>query len=72
MGSGYSVVTLRRMTVVNGFHFTQYLCVRYISNFANYEISSRVVTRMDELGITKLTDIQEKAQIFSVHVVESL
>lgn len=41
-------------------HFRQHL--RYTSNVCN-ELSSRVVTRMDELGVSNLTDIQEKVQL---------
>ena len=40
----------------------QYLFKRYTSHFTNHEISNRLTARLDELGIRKLTDIQEQAR----------
>ena len=57
----YRLLTMR--CLVNNLH------LRYASNVCN-ELSGRVVTRMDELGIRKLTDIQEKVQIIAEVVVE--
>jgi len=40
----------------------QRVFARYASYFSNYEIHNRLVTRMDEVGVRKLTDIQEKVR----------
>ena len=40
----------------------QYLFTRYASHFSNCEISNRLIARLDELEVRKLTDIQEKAR----------
>lgn len=42
--------------------FRQHLFTRYMSYFSNCDISNRLVTRLDELGVKKLTNIQEKAR----------
>ena len=42
--------------------FRRYLFTRYLSYFSNFEISDRLVARLNELEVRKLTDIQEKAR----------
>ena len=59
------MVTLTRVVC-----FRQNLFTRYLSYFSNYDISDRLVARLGELKVRKLTDIQEKARELVARALE--
>ena len=59
------MVTLTRVVC-----FRRNLFTRYLSYFSNYDISDRLVARLGELKVRKLTDIQEKARELVARALE--